>query len=383
MYRRGLYALSADPVHMGHLDIIRQASELCETLVVYVTNNDEKQGSYLFSRGTRRRLVKGALQGWLPRTEVITEDTILTDLFLEQGCDVLFRGIRSPADEAYELKQLAYHDLVLPGFAKKAVLLQASPALAHVSSTLVKAFAAHHIDVTSIVTPGVKAALEFALHDQVVVGITGSMAVGKSYVAEEIRKGLVRRGQPAHVINFDVLLRCLYAEESPGAQLLREDIERILPGVLTPDRRTVDREKMKKEITTAGPEIIATLRDLTRPHVSRLFREALREKPGVILIEWAQLVEDRMLPLVNNRVIVVDSPDRDAMLASRGVSKEFFEKFAGRQWSAVKKIAAIEQEIATSGYGRLFQYTNRLNQPVTESILDKVLELVPHRGAAP
>ena len=79
MYRRGLFALSADPIHMGHLDIIRQASEQCETLVVYVTDNDEKQGSYLFSRNTRRRLIKGALQGWLPRTEVLAGDAILTD----------------------------------------------------------------------------------------------------------------------------------------------------------------------------------------------------------------------------------------------------------------------------------------------------------------
>ena len=377
MFKRGLYALSADPVHLGHLDIIRQASEVCETLVVYVTNNDEKIGMYLFSLNARRRLIKGALQGWLPRTEVVAGNEILTDMFIKEGCDVIIRGVRTAADMEYEKKQLAFHDLVLPGFAEKALLLQATPNLAHVSSTLVKAFALHHIDTSNMVPLGVKVALESALHEQVVVGITGGMAMGKSYVAEEIRKGLTRKSRPCTVVNFDALARALYAEDSPGAQILRDDIDRMLPGVLAPDRKSVDLGKMKAEISKADPEVIRTLHGLARPHIFRLFRDAVRGKKGLILVEWAQLAEDGMLPLVNNRVIVVDSPDRDAMLANRGVPKEFFEKFAARQWPTDKKVATIEQEIAQSGHGRLFQYTNRLGQPFDESILDQLLELVP------
>lgn len=377
MFKRGLYALSADPVHLGHLDIIRQASERCETLVVYVTNNDEKLGSYLFSLSARRRFIKSALQGWLPRTEVIAGNEILTDMFLKQGCDVIIRGVRSAADAEYERKQLAFHDRILPGFAGKALLLQASPNLAHVSSTLIKAFASHHIDVSEMVPLGVKVALESALHEQVFVGITGGMAVGKSYVAEEIWKGLIGRSRPCTVVNFDALARHLYAEDSPGAQILRDDIDRMLPGVLAPDRKSVDLGKMKAEISKADPEVIRTLQGMARPHIFRLFREAVRGQKGIILVEWAQLVEDEMLAFVNNRVIVVDSPDRDAMLANRGVPKEFFEKFAERQWSTDKKVAAIEQEVKLSGYGRLFRYTNRLGQPFDESILDQLLELVP------
>lgn len=377
MFKRGLYALSADPVHLGHLDIIRQASEMCETLVVYVTNNDVKLGSYLFSLNARRRLIKGALQGWLPNVEVVAGNEILTDMFLKQGCDVIIRGVRTAADTAYEKQQLAFHDLVLPGFASKAMLLQASPNLEHVSSTLVKAFALHHIDVSDMVPLGVKVALETTLHGQVFVGITGGMAMGKSYVAAEIQRVIRSAHQPCTVVNFDVLVRQLYVEDSPGAQNLREDIDRMLPGVLDPDRKSVDLAKMKAEVAKADPGVIRVLHRRTRPHIFRLFRDAVRGQKGLILVEWAQMVEDGMLPLVNNRVIVVDSPDRDAMLAKRGVSKEFFDRFAEQQWPTDKKVAAIEQEIALSGHGRLFQYTNRLGQPFDESLIGQLLELVP------
>lgn len=377
MFRRGLYALSADPVHLGHLDVIRQAAEQCESLVVIVANNDEKRGSYLFSLNARRRLVKGVLGGWLPRTEIIAEDRLLTDVFIEQGCDVLFRGIRSPADEAFERQQLSFHERILPGITDKARFIHSIPDLAHVSSSLVKAFAARHVDTSSMVPPMVKVALEATLHGQCFVGITGCMAMGKTYVAEEICKQIRVKGHPATHVSFDVLLRQLYMEESQGAQIIRDEIDRMLPGVLTDDRKQVDLGKMKAAISAADPDIVNQIHRMTYPHVFRLFREEITGKKGLILVEWAQLAEDHMLSLVNNRVIVVDSPDRDEMLAKRGVPKDFFEKFASLQWSTDQKVTAIEQEIAQSGYGKLFRYTNRMNQPFDIAFCDALIALLP------
>lgn len=160
LYRRGLFALSADPVHNGHLDIIKKASEQCETLVVYITDNDQKAGSYLLSQNSRRRLIKAAIGPWLPKTTILMGDALLIDVFMEQGCDVLIRGIRDKSDLAYEKAQIEFHNRLLPGIADKTIYLEADPSLAGLSSSLVKSFAYHHLDVSDMTTLMAKAALE-------------------------------------------------------------------------------------------------------------------------------------------------------------------------------------------------------------------------------
>ena len=380
MYRRGLFALSADPVHLGHLDIIRQAAEQCTTLVVYVSNNDEKRSSYLFSSNARRRLVKGDIGDRLPNVEVVQGEMPLTDMFLEQGCDVLFRGVRAVADAEYEKKQLAFHERILPGITDKTVMLQASASLAHISSSTVKAFAFHHLDVSTMVTPRVKVALEAVLHEQVIVGITGGMGMGKTYVAEEICKGFAARKVDATHLNFDALLRTLYAQDTPGAQLVRDEVASIFPGVLSDDRKSVDLGKLKAALVDADPDLVQRIHDITKPHVFRLFRAQLRGKKGLILVEWAQLLEDLMLPLVNNRVVVVDSPDRDALLVRRGVPLDLFMKLDAQQWTTERKVEAAEQEIRMAGYGKVFLYTNRLGQPFNDTICDQLAALLPRKS---
>ena len=379
MYRRGLFALSADPVHNGHLDIIKKASEQCDTLIIYVTFNDQKKGAYLLSVRARRRLIKAAIGGWLPNTTVITGDALLTDVFMEQGCDVLIRGIRNKTDLEYEKGQVAYHDKFLPGISDKTLYLEGDPQFAGISSSLIKSFAFHHIDVSPMVPLMAKAALEATLHKQCVIGITGQMATGKSWVAEKIVEATSLSGYPAFHLNFDDLVRELYDEDTPGAQIVRDEIDKLFPGVLIEDGKKVDRAKLKAQIVKAEQDKLDAVHDLTKPHVFRLYRKHIKGKEGLILVEWAQLIENGLAPFVNNRVIIVDSPDLAAMLAKRGVPADLVARFDRVQWDADKKALALETEIRAAGYGRVIRVTNRIGKP-----LDEMTELLSQlQGMAP
>ena len=52
-FRRGLVALSADPITLGHLALIATAAARCHELIVLVANNDGKLGSYLWNLNER------------------------------------------------------------------------------------------------------------------------------------------------------------------------------------------------------------------------------------------------------------------------------------------------------------------------------------------
>ena len=143
------------------------------------------------------------------------------DVFLRDGCDVVFRGLRNEKDKRYEEAQMGFHDLIHPGFLKSVKYIEAEPRYRHVSSTVIKAFILRHIDVSDMVPPFIKDRLEQHIHKQFFVGITGPMAVGKTTVATAAVEEFRKRGIPAQHLNVDDLVRELYVEDTTGARIFR------------------------------------------------------------------------------------------------------------------------------------------------------------------
>ncbi|MCS6937577.1 MAG: adenylyltransferase/cytidyltransferase family protein, partial [Candidatus Bipolaricaulota bacterium] len=73
---KALYPGSFDPITYGHIDIIKRARKLFDTLIVAVMRNPEKK--MLFSLEERHRLVVEALREvGLNTIEIITHDGLL------------------------------------------------------------------------------------------------------------------------------------------------------------------------------------------------------------------------------------------------------------------------------------------------------------------
>ena len=296
----------------------------------------------------------------------------MVDVFLREGCDAVFRGIRNDVDRTYEESQMRYHDLILPGFSQRVVYLPARPELRDISSSLVKAFVAHYVDVSRFVPLLVKARLEEVIVGQVLMGVTGTMASGKSYVAAQLAERL-----GGVCVNFDELLRELYVEDSPGAQLVRDRLAELLgPDVLSQDGKSVERQTLKTRMFDphCSDDVRQTVNDLTIVHVLRLYREHLKRARGVVLVEWAQLAEMGLAHLVNNRVIVVDSPDRQALLHKRNIDQETFDHIAVHQWDVGRKVTALEGSVAHDGFGAVVVYENHLDSEHSQRGLDHLAQ---------
>ena len=355
---RGLVPLSADPMTYGHIDLITRASTQCRELIVLIALNDGKCGSYVLPLCERVLMARRALRA-IKNVRVIESEGLLVDVFLREGCDVVFRGIRNEADKTYEETQMRYHDLILPGFSQRVVYLPARQELRDISSSLVKAFVSHGVDVSPFVPLFVKARLEELIVGQFLIGVSGGMASGKSYVAAQLAQHL----GGTHV-NFDEFLRELYVEDSPGAQLVRDRLAELLGrDVLSPDGKSVERQTLKVRIFDphCPNDVRRAVHDLTTPHVLRLYRKYLKGVRGVVLVEWAQLVEMGLANLVNNRVIVVDSPDRDELLKKRGIDRDAFDRVAAHQWSVEQKVSTLESVVARDQFGSVVAYENSLD----------------------
>lgn len=371
-YTHGLVPISGDPITFGHIDLIERAARECTTLTVLIANSDAKRGRYTFDLPTRVELANHCLKH-LDNVCVIGSDGLLVDVFLERGCDVVFRGIRNMADQEYELSLMGAHNLILPGFTDKVEFLLARQDKRHISSSAVRELVRHGVDVSGLVPIEIKAELEEKLLGVQLIGVTGEIATGKSHVASRLaaRMGAIH-------INMDDLIRQIYTERCEGtAKLLRELSDAVTGmGILNPDG-SLNKDAMRHAIFT-HPMAQANrkaVEEISTPYVLRLLRKKLVGHTGkrLIIIEWAQLVEMNMCGLVNNRVIVVSAQDRDQMLRMRGISSADVEAIARTQLSAEDKVAGTRAQIEATGSGEVFLFENTLDADTFNARLDSLV----------
>jgi pantetheine-phosphate adenylyltransferase len=150
----GIYPGSFDPVHLGHVDLVRRASRLADRLVVGVLDNSAK--NCLFSVPERVALLSEAVAG-IPNVEVATFSGLLMDFARARGARVVVRGLRAVADFEYEF-QMALMNRQLDAEVET-VFLMPSVDYTYLSSRLVKEVARLGANVDSLVPPSVSSAL--------------------------------------------------------------------------------------------------------------------------------------------------------------------------------------------------------------------------------
>ncbi len=97
--KSAIYAGSFDPIHYGHLDIIKRAAKLTDKLYVAVLGNSNKS-SYLTIED-RIELVK-SVTSEIENVEVISFSKLLLEYVAEHKIDAIVKGLRNSKDFQYE-----------------------------------------------------------------------------------------------------------------------------------------------------------------------------------------------------------------------------------------------------------------------------------------
>jgi pantetheine-phosphate adenylyltransferase len=143
-----------DPVHLGHLDVIRRGSRLVERLVVGVGDNPEK--ATLFNQDERVALIR-TVTADLPNVEV-RPFTGLAVIFVRGiGARLMLRGIRTTSDMEYEFAMSLMNLGLDPEV--ETIFLMADAHYSHISGTLLRQIASFGADVSRFVPPEVQQAL--------------------------------------------------------------------------------------------------------------------------------------------------------------------------------------------------------------------------------
>jgi pantetheine-phosphate adenylyltransferase len=153
-HRCAVYTGMFDPIHFGHLDIIRRGSRVFDRLVVGVGINPDKE-SY-FSLEERVQLVKQVAAPFA-NVEVAPFSRLAVQFVREVKGRVMLRGLRTLSDMEYEFTMSLTNLALDPEI--ETVFLMAKEEYSHISSTLIRQIATFQGALHKFVPPEVEAAL--------------------------------------------------------------------------------------------------------------------------------------------------------------------------------------------------------------------------------
>ncbi len=141
-----IYPGSFDPITYGHLDIVKNASEIFDKVIIAVANNSAKK-SFL-SVSERVELINSSIKEFT-NVEVDSFDGLTIEYAKKRGANVLIRGLRAVSDFEFEMQlsqtnKALYADI-------KTVFLTTKPEYNFISSSAIKEILQNGGDISKFV----------------------------------------------------------------------------------------------------------------------------------------------------------------------------------------------------------------------------------------
>jgi len=146
---------SFDPIHLGHVDIARRASEVFDEVVVAVYDRPSK--SLLFTPAERIKMAKECLKPF-KNIQVVGYSGLTINFAREIGAKAIVRGLRVFSDYEYEFRMALANHRLNPEI--DTIALITAEENMFISSSTVKEIASFSGDVSSMVPPLVEKALK-------------------------------------------------------------------------------------------------------------------------------------------------------------------------------------------------------------------------------
>ena len=148
-----LYPGSFDPITKGHMNIVKQASELFDEVVIAVLQNPLKKNG-MFTLEERLEMINKIYKK-IENVKVVSRTGASVDIAILHECKAIVRGLRSLSDYDYEV-QLQQMNKEISNGKVNTVCLFADSEYQFVSSSMVKEVFKLDKDISRYVDPIVK-----------------------------------------------------------------------------------------------------------------------------------------------------------------------------------------------------------------------------------
>src|SRR5277367_5371769 len=135
-----IYPGSFDPIHFGHVDIIRRSVAVFDEVIVAIAYNPHKD-SALFTPDERVEMIRETIRDLEPKARVDKFSGLSVDYAERIGAAVIIRSLRAVTDFDYELQMAQMNKQMISTV--ETVFLFANPKLFFTASRLIKEVAGY------------------------------------------------------------------------------------------------------------------------------------------------------------------------------------------------------------------------------------------------
>ena len=146
--QRAVYPGTFDPMTMGHVDLVRRASKLFDSVIIAIASSDSKKPMFSLEE---RIEIGNKIFADDPKVEVVGFSGLLVNFAKDNDAKILIRGLRVVADFEYEFQLANMNRAMSPDI--ESVFLTPKEEYSYISSSLVKEIATMGGDVTRFVDP--------------------------------------------------------------------------------------------------------------------------------------------------------------------------------------------------------------------------------------
>lgn len=146
--QRAVYPGTFDPMTMGHVDLVKRASKLFDSVIIAIASSDSKKPMFSLEE---RIEIGDKIFADDPKVEVVGFSGLLVNFAKDKDANILIRGLRVVADFEYEFQLANMNRAMSPDI--ESVFLTPKEEYSYISSSLVKEIATMGGDVTRFVDP--------------------------------------------------------------------------------------------------------------------------------------------------------------------------------------------------------------------------------------
>ncbi|MGE5196604.1 MAG: pantetheine-phosphate adenylyltransferase [Anaerolineae bacterium] len=150
--KKALFPGTFDPPSLGHLDVIKRATQICDKLIIGIAVNASKEKES-FTPQEKIAMLQAITKG-IEHIEIACFSRLVVDYAKEHQVDFLVRGLRAFSDFEYEFR-MALANRKISGI--ETVFLMADERYAHVSSTLIRELSLYNSRLHDFVPEAIEA----------------------------------------------------------------------------------------------------------------------------------------------------------------------------------------------------------------------------------